>query len=74
MLWFKKKETEKEIPKLVEHHKQAIEIVAHQEATAEAKKEVDEANERIRSLVQKNHFVVKIYLANGKQLKQKGVV
>ena len=58
--------------KFTEHHKGAIEIVAHKTATEEAKREIDEANEKLRQIFERNHFTVKLYVATGAGGKQKG--
>lgn len=68
MLWFRK--TDPHIA-IEQHRKSTVEIVAHKNATEEAKKEVDEANQKIQDLFEHNHFTVKIYLAGGKKPKTK---
>lgn len=76
MRWFKKDKellTENKQPAFTENHKSAIEIVAHKTATEEAKQEVDEANEKLRGVFERNHFTVKIYLAGGKQTKTRTI-
>lgn len=73
MSWFKTEKPKIKDPSqhLSPEHSASIEIVAHQNAHAEAKKKVDEANEKLKKLFQDNHFTLKIYLATGGQIKQK---
>lgn len=78
MRWFKKDKElllpDESTPAFIEQHKSAVEIIAHKNATEEAKREVDEANEKIRKVFERNHFTVKLYVAaGGRQPKQTGV-
>lgn len=52
-------------------HVAAVEIVAHQNATAEAKKEVDKANKLLENIFKDNHFSLTMYIAAGGKVKQK---
>lgn len=70
MKWF----TDEKDPAFVEQHKSAVEIVAHKNATKEAKKLVDEANSKLQEVFKQNHFTVKLYIAaGGRKPKQTGV-
>lgn len=70
--WFKKKPEVNEpvLNYLPEEHKASIEIVAHRDAHAEAKAEVDKANALLQKLFKDNHFSLTIYLATGGKIKQ----
>lgn len=74
MKWFKKDKQilmpEEKEPSFTEQHRSAIEIVAHKNATQEAKMLVDEANAKLQEVFERNHFTVKIYLAKGGKTKQ----
>lgn len=72
MSWFKKTKPEIKEPLeyLPEEHKASIEIVAHKNAHAEAKREVDQANELLQRIFKDNHFSLTLYLAAGGQVKQ----
>lgn len=64
MSWFRKNK-EPVVPEALSQHKAAVEIVAHKNATDEAKAEVDQANRQLRELFDRNHFTIKIFLAAG---------
>lgn len=77
MKWFRKdKELLTEQPQhFTERHQGAIEIVAHKTATEEAKKEIDEANKKLKKIFEHNHFTVKLYVAaGGRKPKQTGAI
>jgi len=70
MLWFKKKQSneqkiEERVMPLLEQHESAIEIVSHKQATHEAKKDIEQANAKLKEIFDRNHFTIKIYLAAG---------
>lgn len=70
-MWFRKdKQTHEErMQPILDKHNTAVEIVAHKNATIEAKKDIDDANTKLKEIFDKNHFTIKIYLANQKQTK-----
>lgn len=45
--------------------KTPVEIVAHKNATKEQIREVNEANEKLQQVFERNHFTVKLYVAAG---------
>lgn len=72
-MWFRKnKQTKEEVTEdrvapLLEQHNSALEIVSHKNATIEAKKDIEDANAKLKEIFDKNHFTIKIYLANNKK-------
>ncbi len=70
-MWFRKdKQThEQRMQPILDKHNTAVEIVAHKNATIEAKKDIDDANAKLKDIFDKNHFTIKIYLANGNKRK-----
>lgn len=72
MKFFKKIPPTPPLTELKEIHKSGVEIVAHRDATKEAKKEVDEANAKLNRIFGDNHFSLTIYLTTGGKIKQKG--
>lgn len=49
-----------------------VEIMAHKNATAEAVQKAKNANQHLNELLLNNGFTLKIYLAAGGKIKQKG--
>jgi hypothetical protein len=60
----KQEVTDERVAPLIQQHNSALEIVAHKSATHEAKKDIDEANAKLKEIFDRNHFTIKIYLAN----------
>lgn len=51
-------------------HDSRVEVVAHQNATQEAKKKVDETNRNLKHLLDENGITLTIYLAAGHTLQK----
>lgn len=66
-MWPFKKKIQHETPVPLQEVtvKTPVEIVAHKNATKEQVRQVNEANEKLQKVFDRNHFTVKLYVAAG---------
>lgn len=64
MSWFKRNKQQTPV-KMVEPAPPTVEIIAHKKATADQVRVINEANQKLKEVFERNHFTVKLYVATG---------